>query len=100
MYPIALDRYIMYLSLMKLTDWINQHLPAERPRVRLQMGEHLGFSEVYIRSMANGNRDVPATSVLPMAEYTQWQVTPHEIRDDIYRHPADGMPARSKLRNK
>lgn len=35
---------------------------------------------------------VPVDRVLAVAEATGWQVTPHEIRPDIYPHPQDGLP--------
>jgi DNA-binding transcriptional regulator YdaS (Cro superfamily) len=35
---------------------------------------------------------VPAERVLAIAEATDWQVTPYQIRPDIYPHPLDGLP--------
>lgn len=33
----------------------------------------------------------PAEVVLAIAESIDWKVTPHELRQDIYPHPTDGM---------
>jgi hypothetical protein len=35
---------------------------------------------------------VPATRVLAIAAASDWMVTPHELRPDLYPHPDDGMP--------
>lgn len=35
----------------------------------------------------------PAERVIPLCEATGWQVIPHDLRPDIYRHPEDGLPA-------
>jgi DNA-binding transcriptional regulator YdaS (Cro superfamily) len=34
----------------------------------------------------------PAEAVIPIAEITTWQVTPHELRPDLYPNPTDAMP--------
>lgn len=35
---------------------------------------------------------VPAERVLAVAEASEWQVTPHQLRPDLYPHPDDGLP--------
>jgi len=35
----------------------------------------------------------PPEKVLAVCEATDWQVTPHELRPDIYPNPTDGLPA-------
>jgi DNA-binding transcriptional regulator YdaS (Cro superfamily) len=35
---------------------------------------------------------VPADHVIAIARATDWQITPHDLRPDIYPHPEDGMP--------
>lgn len=35
---------------------------------------------------------VPADRVLTVCAATDWQVTPHELRPDIYPNPTDGLP--------
>ncbi|HCM62077.1 MAG TPA: hypothetical protein DIT05_05960 [Morganella sp. (in: Bacteria)] len=36
------------------------------------------------------NRRVPAERVIPLCELMNWQITPHDLRPDLYPHPADG----------
>lgn len=35
----------------------------------------------------------PAEWALPIAEAVGWQVTPHELRPDLYPNPTDAVPA-------
>ena len=35
---------------------------------------------------------VPPEHVISLCRETDWQITPHELRPDIYPHPLDGMP--------
>ncbi|WP_145517371.1 transcriptional regulator [Yersinia mollaretii] len=35
---------------------------------------------------------VPPQKVIPVCEVLSWQVTPHELRPDLYPNPRDGMP--------
>lgn len=35
---------------------------------------------------------IPAEFVIRASEAVNWQVTPHELRPDIYPHPQDGLP--------
>ncbi|WP_417522267.1 transcriptional regulator [Marinobacter sp.] len=36
---------------------------------------------------------VPADMVLAYCRARSWQITPHELRPDIYPNPTDGLPA-------
>lgn len=36
---------------------------------------------------------VPADRVLSVAGAVDYQVTPHDLRPDLYPHPEDGLPA-------
>ena len=38
----------------------------------------------------------PAEVVIPIAETVGWQVTPHELRPDIYPNPTDACPVEQK----
>ncbi len=38
---------------------------------------------------------VPAERVLDVARATKFEVTPHELRPDLYPDPMDGVPRRS-----
>jgi DNA-binding transcriptional regulator YdaS (Cro superfamily) len=77
---------------MKLRLWIDQHPSKDRARIREELAAWLSFSEVYVRKIISGERNAPPTSVLRMAEYTGYQVTPHEIRPDLYPQESDGVP--------
>ena len=41
--------------------------------------------------VANG--EMVADRVLTACEAVNWQVTPHQLRPDLYPHPQDGLPA-------
>ena len=34
----------------------------------------------------------PADVVIPICAFLDWQITPHELRADIYPNQLDGMP--------
>lgn len=34
----------------------------------------------------------PAEAVIPICETIDWQMTPHELRPDLYPNVCDGMP--------
>jgi len=35
---------------------------------------------------------IPARYVIRACSAVNWQVTPHELRSDLYPHPDDGLP--------
>lgn len=37
------------------------------------------------------NGEVPAHRVIPFCEALRWEITPYEIRNDIYPNPTDGL---------
>lgn len=39
---------------------------------------------------------LPAERVLSVASATDWRITPHELRPDLYPNPADGLPDPSR----
>jgi len=41
----------------------------------------------------------PAEYVLPIAQAVDWQITPHQLRTDLYPHPCDGMPKPEHISN-
>ena len=41
--------------------------------------------------------DVPPKQVIPLCQLMKWEVTPHEIRPDIYPNPTDGLPVGFKV---
>ncbi|MGM6923392.1 YdaS family helix-turn-helix protein [Escherichia coli] len=42
------------------------------------------------------NSKFPASRVLHLCQLMQWEVTPHELRPDIYPNPTDGLPCGNK----
>jgi DNA-binding transcriptional regulator YdaS (Cro superfamily) len=35
---------------------------------------------------------VPPERVIQLARFTEYQITPHQLRPDLYPHPDDGLP--------
>lgn len=38
------------------------------------------------------NNQIPPERVIPLCEVLNWRVTPHQMRNDIYPNPTDGLP--------
>ena len=55
----------------------------------------IGLPQQVVSRWANGQQ-VPASRVLQLCEIMAWEVTPHELRPDIYPNPTDGLPAESQ----
>lgn len=54
----------------------------------------VGVKQAHVWNWLNRQgRRVPAEKVLAVSSSTDWQVTPHELRPDIYPNPTDGLPA-------
>lgn len=53
-------------------------------------GRRLGVTQSAVAQWVAGQ--VGAERVLKVAAATDWRVTPHELRPDLYPHPEDGMP--------
>ncbi len=69
---------------MNLNDWINSHPQPERKLLREKLAAKLDCSEVYVRSMANGNRPIPPEYVLTISDFTAGKVAPGDLRPDLY----------------
>lgn len=41
---------------------------------------------------------VPGERVLPICRHIEYEVTPHELRPDLYPHPEDGLPSERRRR--
>ncbi|MCP4064670.1 MAG: helix-turn-helix domain-containing protein [Gammaproteobacteria bacterium] len=74
---------------MKLSTFLNQ-LP---PGGRSDFAKHIGVAPAYLYQMVNGIRPISPKRALSICEGSDWQVTPHELRPDIYPNPTDGLPA-------
>lgn len=57
------------------------------------MARRLSVSQQAVWQWLKAGR-TPAEQVIPMAKATHWQITPHQIRPDIYPNPTDGLPPR------
>ena len=56
-----------------------------------ESAKRLSVSQNMISKWARGER-VSAEKVRLVCEAYDWQVTPHELRPDLYPHPQDGLP--------
>lgn len=72
---------------MKLRDY----LKAKRI-TQLQFGLLTGLSQVHVSRVMSGHERFSPEKALRVAEVTNYAVTPHELRPDIYRKPSDGLP--------
>ena len=52
-----------------------------------------GVRQPHIWNWLNRDNRVPAENALSVCKAVSWQVTPHELRPDIYPNPTDGLPA-------
>lgn len=55
-----------------------------------ELAERLGCTQAMISKIVLGK--CPAETVLSLSEAVNWQVTPHDLRPDLYPHPQDGLP--------
>ena len=65
-----------------LASGIRQHLPNSK------------VGQVHVWGWLNSVKMVvpPAEVVLPIAEFLQYRLTPHELRPDLYPNPIDALP--------
>jgi DNA-binding transcriptional regulator YdaS (Cro superfamily) len=57
-----------------------------------RLARELGFSAAFMCRLQNGTRTVPPGRVLEIARATNWMVTPHEMRPDLYPNRLDAVP--------
>lgn len=55
------------------------------------IARHLGISPQAVNQWFN-KPSVPPRFVLPICDLVGWEVTPHEIRPDLYPSLLDGVP--------
>lgn len=58
---------------------------------QIKLAASLGISQAMVSKWYRGV-PVAAEMVRPVSEVTNWQVTPHKLRPDLYPHPLDGLP--------
>lgn len=73
----------------------SQVLLAARVNALLDESEHIRQSAI---SNWIQRGQVPADKAIPVARAVEFQVTPHELRPDLYPHPTDGLPEDLKER--
>lgn len=61
-------------------------------KTQTALGLKIGKPQATVSAWVNRFMCVGVDSVLKVSEATNWQVTPHELRPDIYPHPHDGLP--------
>jgi len=59
-----------------------------------QIGEALGISRQAVEQW----KLVPPEQAIPLAKFTKWVVTPHQLRPDLYPHKEDGLPPRMRCK--
>ena len=59
----------------------------------LKLRPESNLTNSHINNWLYRDNKTPSEWVLPLCETVDWQVTPHELRPDLYPHPEDGLPA-------
>ena len=72
---------------MNLRDYLK-----EKHITQLQFGKLTGLSQVHVSRVLGGYERFSPEKALRVAEVTNFEVTPHELRPDIYPNPTDGLP--------
>jgi DNA-binding transcriptional regulator YdaS (Cro superfamily) len=72
------------IGVMTLADYIRRFPYAQRASVRRHIAATLGISEVYVRSMCNGNKTIPGKYALGIERATQGLVSRHVISPTLY----------------
>ena len=70
---------------MKFNEYITNKSQAD-------FAKKLGLSQTIVNAWVRGEKRISAERVLEICSIADWQVTPHELRPDIYPHPDDGLP--------
>lgn len=62
-----------------------------------QMASRLGGSAkpAHVWNWLNRDNQLPGEHVISVSRAVDWQVTPHELRPDLYPHEQDGLPRES-----
>jgi DNA-binding transcriptional regulator YdaS (Cro superfamily) len=57
------------------------------------LGKKIGKDQYIVTAWVNRyGCKVSPEFVIKVAEATEWKVTPHQLRPDLYPHPNDGLP--------
>jgi len=58
------------------------------------LAEAIGKKQAHVWNWLN-KYPIPPEEVLRISKAVEYQVTPHELRPDIYPNPTDGLPAKA-----
>ncbi|EEK2382804.1 helix-turn-helix domain-containing protein [Salmonella enterica] len=70
---------------------LDEYLKKKRIR-QADLALLVGCSQSMISLAIAGRSQLSPEKALRVAEVTNYAVTPHELRPDIYRKPSDGLP--------
>lgn len=59
-----------------------------------EIASRLGCRQQTVNQWLNSR--VPPKRVIPLCELLNWEITPHQLRPDIYRNITDGLPPKHK----
>jgi DNA-binding transcriptional regulator YdaS (Cro superfamily) len=62
---------------------------------RADFANALEVSESLVGHWCNGLRPVPPEQAIRVAKITKWQVTPHQLRPDIWPNATDALPRKA-----
>lgn len=57
-----------------------------------ELASRIGKSQSIVGKWVARDERVSHGFVIAVSEAVRWQVTPHELRPDLYPHPDDGLP--------
>jgi DNA-binding transcriptional regulator YdaS (Cro superfamily) len=61
---------------------------------QVALANKLGVKQGHVYGWLNENKTgISPIYVIPACKAVNWQVTPHQLRPDLYPHPQDGLPA-------
>ena len=69
---------------MTLSEFVNKSPRHQRMSRRESIANQLGVSEVYVRSMCNGNKTIPAKYALLIESITNGKVSKHITAPNFY----------------
>ncbi|XTZ40036.1 transcriptional regulator [Salmonella enterica] len=70
---------------------LDEYLKTKRVR-QAELASMAGCSQSMVSLVATGRSQLSPEKALRIAEATNYVVTPHELRPDIYPNPTDGLP--------
>jgi DNA-binding transcriptional regulator YdaS (Cro superfamily) len=69
---------------MTLTEYVNAFPRVQRMEVRRWLAGQLGISEIYVRSMCNGIKPIPAKFALRLEKITGGVIPRHTTAPEMY----------------